>query len=146
MTNGDYPILVLTERSGEILYKRIPVTMRYPADMEVESKSAKKERQLQERPDTRAKKGSAATRTAAGSADPDLYKALSDLRFELARAQNVPAFYIFSNATLEDMCAKLPRNHDEFLDVSGVGEAKLQKYGDAFLGCIAYYLDQKENQ
>ena len=146
VTNGDYPILVLTERSGEILYKRIPVTMRYPADMEVESKSAKKERQLQERPDTRAKKGSAATRTAAGSADPDLYKALSDLRFELARAQNVPAFYIFSNATLEDMCAKLPRNHDEFLDVSGVGEAKLQKYGDAFLGCIAYYLDQKENQ
>ena len=120
--------------------------MRYPADMEVESKSARKERQQQERVEARAKRGSTATRAAVGSAAPDLYKALSDLRFELARAQNVPAFYIFSNATLEDMCAKLPRTHAEFLEVSGVGQAKLEKYGDAFLGCIAYYLDQNQDE
>ena len=144
VTDGDYPILVLTDRSGDILYKRIPVTMRYPADMEVESKSAKKERQQQERLEARTKKGSTAARTAAGSRAPDLYKALSDLRFTIAQSQNVPAFYIFSNATLEDMCVKLPRTHEEFLEVSGVGQAKLEKYGDAFLGCIAYYLDMKE--
>ena len=42
------------------------------------------------------------------------------------------------------MCVKLPRTHEEFLEVSGVGQAKLEKYGDAFLGCIAYYLDMKE--
>jgi ATP-dependent DNA helicase RecQ len=138
--------LVLTDRSGDILYKRIPVTMRYPADMEVESKSAKKERQQQERIESRVKKGSTATRMASGATDPDLYKALSDLRFELARAQNVPAFYIFSNATLEDMCAKKPRTHTEFLEVSGVGEAKLQRYGDAFLGCIAYHMDKAEEE
>jgi ATP-dependent DNA helicase RecQ len=146
VTDGDYPILVLTDRSGDILYKRIPVTMRYPADMEVESKSAKKERQQMERMEARANRGSTAPRMAAGSADPALYKALSDLRFELARAQNVPAFYIFSNATLEDMCARKPRTHAEFLEVSGVGEAKLQRYGDAFLGCIAYHLDRADDE
>jgi ATP-dependent DNA helicase RecQ len=112
--------------------------------MEVESKSAKKERQQQERLEARARKGSTAARTAAGSRDPDLYKALSDLRFTIAQSQNVPAFYIFSNATLEDMCVKLPRTHEEFLEVSGVGQAKLEKYGDAFLGCIAYYRDNRE--
>jgi ATP-dependent DNA helicase RecQ len=144
VTDGDYPILVLTDRSGDVLYKRIPVTMRYPADMEVESKSAKKERQQMERMEARANRGSTAPRMAAGSADPALYKALSDLRFELARAQNVPAFYIFSNATLEDMCVRKPRTHAEFLEVSGVGEAKLQRYGDTFLGCIAYHLDKSD--
>ena len=148
VTDGDYPILVLTDRSGDVLYKRLPVTMRYPADMVVESKSAQKEKQLKERLDARAEKGGTArpARNAAGSSDPDLYKALSDLRFELARAQNVPAFYIFSNATLEDMCVKKPRTPAEFLDVSGVGEAKLERYGQAFLGCIAYHIDRREEE
>lgn len=149
VTEGDYPVLALTDRSGEILYQRIPVTMRYPSDMEVESKSAKKDRQLRERIEARADGGSTdgrPSRTAAGSSDPVLYKALSDLRFELARAQGVPAFYIFSNATLEDMCVRKPRTHAEFLDVSGVGEAKLQKYGDAFLGCIAYHTDKTRDE
>jgi ATP-dependent DNA helicase RecQ len=141
VTEGDYPVLALTERSGDVLYKRIPVTMRYPADMEVESKSAKKDRQQKERMEARAAGRSRSGRAAAGSSDPALYKALADLRFELARAQGVPAFYIFSNATLEDMCVKLPGTPAEFLDVSGVGQAKLEKYGEAFLGCIAYYLD-----
>ncbi len=141
VTEGNYPVLALTERSGDVLYKRIPVTMRYPADMEVESKSAKKDRQQKERMEARAAGRSRPGRAAAGSSDPALYKALADLRFELARAQGVPAFYIFSNATLEDMCVKLPGTPAEFLDVSGVGQAKLEKYGEAFLGCIAYYLD-----
>ena len=140
MTEGEYPILTLTETSGDILYKRIPVTMRYPADMETESRSAKKERRQSDRTTTRTRGGS----TAAGSADPALYKALSDLRFELASAQNLPAFYIFSNATLEDMCVRLPRTPAEFLEVSGVGQAKMERYGEAFLGCIAQYLDGRD--
>jgi ATP-dependent DNA helicase RecQ len=142
VTEGDYPILTLTDRSGEILYKRIPVSMRYPADMEVESKPSKKERGAKESGGTHSR-GSAA---AAGSADPALYKALSELRFELAQAQGVPAFYIFSNATLEDMCVKKPRTPSEFLNISGVGEAKLEKYGAVFLGCIAYHLDRRGDE
>jgi ATP-dependent DNA helicase RecQ len=151
VTDGDYPILVLTDRSGDILYKRIPVAMRYPADMEVESKSAKKERHLRERLESRTEGGSAPSRSrpvraSAGSADPRLYKALADLRSELAQAQGVPAFYIFTNATLEDMCAKLPETPEELLAVSGVGQAKLEKYGPAFLGCIAYHRSRRDRE
>ncbi|MBQ9151881.1 MAG: DNA helicase RecQ [Clostridia bacterium] len=140
LTDGEYPILTLTETSGDILYKRIPVTMRYPADMDTESKSAKKEKRREERSTARPRRGSAA----AGASDPSLYKALSDLRFELAAAQHIPPYYIFSNATLEDMCEKLPRTPEEFLEVSGVGQAKLERYGEVFLDCIAYHLDQRE--
>jgi ATP-dependent DNA helicase RecQ len=146
ITDGDYPILVLTDRSGDILYKRIPVSMRYPADMEVESKSAKKEKQQKGYGEKGGGGSARQGRTAAGSADPDLYKALSELRFELAQAQGVPPFYIFSNATLEDMCVKKPRTPSEFLRVSGVGEAKLEKYGAVFLGCIAYHLDRRDGE
>ncbi|WP_369598225.1 HRDC domain-containing protein [Paratractidigestivibacter faecalis] len=45
----------------------------------------------------------------------------------------MPPYIIFSNATLVDMCAKRPRNIDEFLDVSGVGAKKAQAYGNLFL-------------
>jgi ATP-dependent DNA helicase RecQ len=44
---------------------------------------------------------------------------------------------VFSDATLRDMAAKMPRDEEEFLDVSGVGEFKLKKYGRAFLDRIA---------
>ena len=43
---------------------------------------------------------------------------------------------VFSNATLADMAVKRPHNHAEFLQVSGVGEVKAARYGDAFLNAI----------
>ena len=62
-----------------------------------------------------------------------LYQELCELRTQLATEQQVPPYIIFSNATLVDMCAKRPRNLEEFLDVSGVGAKKAQAYGDLFL-------------
>ena len=62
-----------------------------------------------------------------------LYQELCKLRTQLATEQQVPPYIIFSNATLADMCAKRPRNLEEFLDVSGVGAKKAQAYGDLFL-------------
>ena len=44
---------------------------------------------------------------------------------------------IFSDKTLRDMAALLPKNDEEFLAVSGVGQRKLETYGEAFLKCIA---------
>ena len=49
----------------------------------------------------------------------------------------------FSNATLMDMAARAPRNMDELLDVSGVGEVKAAKYGKAFLRAIEEYNRRK---
>ena len=59
--------------------------------------------------------------------------ALKDLRGQLAKKEQVPAYIVFSNATLEDMAAKLPRTMEEFLEVSGVGIVKAQRYGAEFL-------------
>ena len=46
---------------------------------------------------------------------------------------------VFSDATLRDMCACLPQTEDEFLEVNGVGQTKLLRYGEAFLAEIAAF-------
>ena len=68
-----------------------------------------------------------------------LYNVLKALRMKLAQEQDVPAYIVFSNATLTDMAVKAPRTMPEFLGVSGVGEVKAEKYGEAFLKAIAVY-------
>ena len=68
--------------------------------------------------------------------DSKLLTALKALRTRLAQEANIPAYVIFSNATLSDMALKAPRNMKEFLTVDGVGEIKAQRYGKAFLNII----------
>ncbi len=58
---------------------------------------------------------------------------LKELRLAIAREEGVPAFIVFSDATLVDMCKKLPRSGEEMLSVSGVGKTKLKRYGGRFL-------------
>jgi ATP-dependent DNA helicase RecQ len=70
------------------------------------------------------------------AAGQELYERLAELRGELAREQGVPAYFIFNNTTLVDLCAKRPRTTEELLGVSGVGAKKAERYGDAFLGRI----------
>jgi ATP-dependent DNA helicase RecQ len=59
----------------------------------------------------------------------------------LAEKQGVPPFVIFSDKTLHEMCSEMPTNASELLDVKGVGESKLDKYGDQFLEVISSYQD-----
>ena len=66
----------------------------------------------------------------------DLYEALRELRAELAAEHKIPAYVIFSNATLSDMAKKKPKNMTEFRKVSGVGELKANWYGKQFLARI----------
>ncbi len=73
---------------------------------------------------------SVATAAAAGS---PLFEDLKAVRRELADARSVPAYIIFSDATLLAMAASKPRNEAELLNVSGVGPTKLERYGEAFL-------------
>ena len=69
--------------------------------------------------------------------DEDLFEALRALRKRLADEQNVPAYVVFSDATLAEMAARRPGTHAELLEVNGVGQTKLERYGDAFLAEIA---------
>lgn len=71
-----------------------------------------------------------------------LFEALKNKRREIAEKNNVPAYVIFSNATLADMANKKPVNKKEFLEVSGVGEGKCAQYGDTFIQVI---MDYEEN-
>ena len=82
-------------------------------------------------------------RQPAAAADKGLLAALKEERTRLARLENVPAYIIFSNATLADMSVKAPRSLVEFLDVSGVGQIKAQRYGEDFLSVIERYFAEK---
>lgn len=72
--------------------------------------------------------------------DKKLFARLKGLRKTLADEHNVPPFVVFSDATLADMADKLPSNQREMLQVSGVGDTKLRRYGDAFLAIINRYV------
>lgn len=74
------------------------------------------------------------------NADP-LFEELREVRKMIAEAEKVPPFMIFSDASLKDMCAKLPQTSEHLLQVSGVGEHKLQKYGLEFIQAIRLFCE-----
>lgn len=75
--------------------------------------------------------------TSVSGESEDLFSTLKSVRSQIAQEENVPAYVVFSNATLTDMAAKAPRTMAEFLEVSGVGEVKAARYGEIFLKTIA---------
>ena len=72
------------------------------------------------------------------SPDTDL-AALKALRLRLSQEQHIPAYIICTNATLLDMAARRPRTIEELLEVSGIGQAKAERFGDAFLKELEHY-------
>lgn len=74
----------------------------------------------------------------------ELFDTLKELRGKLAREAGIPAYVVFSNATLTDMAKRKPLTMSEFKKVSGVGEIKAAWYGTAFLKRIQQFLDEKE--
>ena len=84
---------------------------------------------------------SAGRRKESGAAvyDQDLFEKLRALRRRLAEEQGVPAFVVFGDAALRGLAAARPTTPNAMLQVSGVGPAKLQKYGEPFLAAIREY-------
>ncbi|WP_018879877.1 DNA helicase RecQ [Thioalkalivibrio sp. ALE9] len=83
-----------------------------------------------------ARRDTARSVAAMDSEDRALWEALRALRTDLARDQGVPPYVIFSDATLLEMVAAAPRSRDEMAGISGVGQHKLERYGDAFIKAI----------
>ena len=75
--------------------------------------------------------------------DIKLWEALRECRRELAEEQGVPPYVIFHDRSLKEMCSVLPRNPAQFGQVTGVGERKLNKYGQAFLQVIIEHLQDR---
>ena len=69
-------------------------------------------------------------------ADTDLFGKLKSLRSQIAHKKNVPAYYIFNDSSLIEMTLHLPKNKKEFLKINGVGQQKLNDYGEIFLDVI----------
>ena len=72
--------------------------------------------------------------------DLTLFDYLRTLRKELAARDHVPPYMIFSDATLHDMCAVQPKDLGAMLEVKGIGEQKLKKYGQDFLDCLLQHI------
>ncbi|MFS4493051.1 DNA helicase RecQ [Maribacter sp. 2308TA10-17] len=111
--------LALTPLAKEILYDKKPVELAILN--QVEKQTEKKTRAKAD------KKG--------------LFEKLRVLRYQIAKEQGVPAYVVFGDASLKDMEAKQPLTRTEFAEVSGVGEAKLEKYADIFLKEIAAHVE-----
>lgn len=97
------------------------------------------------------KPGEKAAEKAAAARGPNRTQALRDelferlvaLRRKIGQQQGIPPYLIFSDATLEEMAQKRPMTDADLLYVSGVGERKLQLYGDAFIDAIRRFVREK---
>lgn len=69
----------------------------------------------------------------------ELFEELRALRLDIAKSEGVPPFMIFSDASLKDMTRVMPLDEERFLEVSGVGQVKLKKYGQVFLKALNAY-------
>jgi ATP-dependent DNA helicase RecQ len=118
-TEGQYPVIVLTEKSRDVLRGNQTVEL-----FKVTVKEDKK-----------------ASLVSSVSHDyfKDLFEDLKRVRSRFARQENVPPYVIFSDATLVEMATFLPQNETEMRRISGVGDLKLQKYAADFLAEIKSY-------
>ena len=74
-----------------------------------------------------------------------LFEKLRSVRTELAAEKSVPPYIICSDKTLKDMCAKLPRDKEQLADVYGMGEQKIQNYGEAFVTAVNAFVAENPN-
>jgi ATP-dependent DNA helicase RecQ len=79
-----------------------------------------------------------------GSADPNLFSMLKDLRKRIAKDKGLPPFVIFQDPSLEDMAIHYPITIDEMQNMTGVGAGKAQRYGKEFCDLIAAYVVENE--
>jgi len=117
---ANYSVLRLTDKARPLLRGEETLELALPRP-----KPAKKTRR------------SAAEKAGLAPADLPLFEALRALRKELADEQGKPPYVIFGDAALLDMCRLKPTNEVTFLAVNGVGQAKLERYGEPFMAEIA---------
>lgn len=110
--NGQFPIIYVTEQGKDVL----------TGDVKVYRKGTVETKQI--------------------AKDDPLFNQLRALRMKLAQEAGVPPFVVFSDKTLRDMAAKMPVTEEAFLEVNGVGTAKLERYGEVFMDEIKSYSAQ----
>ena len=125
-TEGQYPVIVLTEKSEDVLQGNVLVEL-----IKVKIKEEKRASLVSD---------------VQHEYFRDLFDDLKRVRTALARGENVPPYVIFSDATLIEMATYLPLSIEEMRKISGVGDLKLDKYGRDFLYDIRNYCKRKQLQ
>lgn len=118
-SEGEYPVLQLTDKSNNVLTGREQVLL---------VKLNERAENIAEIPPYEA----------------GLFLDLKDLRNRFAMKENVPPYVIFSDATLIELATYLPQSKLEMNQISGFGEIKLEKYGNEFLKIIAGYCQKHQ--
>lgn len=114
---GEFPVLILTERSIEVLRGEREVRLLTPPAPARRSRSADGEDPLSD-------------------VEHSVFERLRGLRRTLADEMGVPPYVVFNDATLRDMVRRMPTSRAEMLGVRGVGEAKMERFGEAFLEAL----------
>ena len=128
MTADEYPVLSVADIT------KIDDNWNFEIKIPKEVEKEKEERKIQTK--KRKKAGAVA---ALAEEDTELFEALRVLRRIIASEQKIPPYMVFSDKTLVHMSTMKPSNDEEMLEVNGVGEHKLQKYGERFLNEIQKY-------
>ena len=127
-TDEQYPVIKLGEKASGVLWNKEKVFLRLSKEIEDDQKKE------------RSSKKSSVLR----AVDPKLLAALKELRLKIAGERKVPAFTIFHDSSLIDMCMKLPTTKEEFASVSGVGQVKIERFGERFLDVLSDFLQNNE--
>ncbi|MBF0559594.1 MAG: DNA helicase RecQ [Nitrospirae bacterium] len=122
MQEGDpYPVLKITQKGSDILYGKEKITALRKE--EAKPKAARHRGELE-------------------GYDEALFERLRAVRKKMASVQQVPPYIIFSDKTLHEMCKYFPSTLSEMRKISGIGDVKLQRYGEDFVREINLYLDE----
>ncbi|WP_017414258.1 DNA helicase RecQ [Clostridium tunisiense] len=109
---GEYPVIKLNQKSVEVLKGREKVIFKEPKKVEKVV------------------------------INNDLFESLRNLRRELAAKEGVPPYIIFGDSSLKEMSVRYPSTLEQFLDISGVGEVKANKYASYFIEAIVAHLEE----
>lgn len=118
---GMYGSVRLTEKSRPILRGEETISLRIESD----------------KPKKKGKTASKREQKNSTTPSDDLWMALKTKRLELAHEQGVPPYVIFHDSSLIEMHSKKPKNLQEFADINGVGQSKLERYGEVFIAVIS---------
>lgn len=130
-TSGQYPLLALASGAYEVMSGRRRIRLR-----RFDSRRARK---AMSTPVRAGEKPSAAEDLPLSGPAGELFEELRRLRADIAEKAHVPAYVIFNDRALRDMCRRMPDSPGAFLSCYGVGQAKADKYGDIFMKKISEY-------
>ena len=127
ISHGEYRVVTLTERAAAL-----------EEGERISMKEAKKQPRQQTKQAEQGKKHPISSLASADGLEPDyaLFEKLRALRLEIAKKEKVPPYIVFSDKTLMQMSQDKPSSREEMLQISGVGEVKYRRYGEAFLRII----------